>query len=539
MAITLTVLRCPDRVAPETRRLDGGELIMGRGPGAAWILPDASERPQMSRRHCTVFYQGGAWKITDQSTNGTYVNRDAEPVGTGERTLADGDRIRVGPYEIEVGINEREAFGGQSDGGMAFDPFGGGSRAPEPPPQQFGSQQFGNQGFGNPRGPLGQSPFGGSPSIQLPDDFASELLDPQHAPPPTHYAQVDHTPSFSDAFQAPTPRNVLPTDWGEDLLAPGPAPAPAPAPVPALAPVPVAAPPPVFAPPPAPPSPPPFFAPAPVVAAPPPVFAPAPAVAPPTSPFGPGPDFGETPFAPPLPPPPAPPAIAEPLFAAPPPPPPPVPQPLPPQAPAPVPAAAKAAADDSALLAAFLRGAQFEDAPVTDAAHTMELAGQTFRAFVGGLREVLIARAEVKGAFRIEQTMVRAKGNNPLKFAAGDDDAMAALLHAGRRTDMSSAAAVAEALGDIRTHELATMAAMQEAVRELIGKLDPAAIRAQAEQGGIALGVQRRAKAFDIFEAEFGKLEEALTERFDDVFGRAFAHAYEKVAADLQAKGRR
>jgi type VI secretion system protein ImpI/type VI secretion system protein len=39
----------------------------------------------------------------------------------------------------------------------------------------------------------------------------------------------------------------------------------------------------------------------------------------------------------------------------------------------------------------------------------------------------------VKREFRIEQTMLRAAGNNPLKFAATDDAALAALLGPGRR----------------------------------------------------------------------------------------------------------
>jgi len=42
-------------------------------------------------------------------------------------------------------------------------------------------------------------------------------------------------------------------------------------------------------------------------------------------------------------------------------------------------------------------------------------------------RPSLIARATTKGEFRIEQTIIRAEGNNPLKFSANDDDALAVL----------------------------------------------------------------------------------------------------------------
>ena len=36
----MTVLRCPDTVAPETRNVSGGEFSVGRGPGVDWVLPD-------------------------------------------------------------------------------------------------------------------------------------------------------------------------------------------------------------------------------------------------------------------------------------------------------------------------------------------------------------------------------------------------------------------------------------------------------------------------------------------------------------------
>ena len=97
----------------------------------------------------------------------------------------------------------------------------------------------------------------------------------------------------------------------------------------------------------------------------------------------------------------------------------------------------------------------------------MEALGAAFRALVSGLRRALMARAAVKREFRLEQTMLRSQGNNPLKFSADDEDALRALLGAGRRTDMNAADAVADALRDVRLHELATVVAMQSAVRAL------------------------------------------------------------------------
>jgi predicted component of type VI protein secretion system len=218
--------------------------------------------------------------------------------------------------------------------------------------------------------------------------------------------------------------------------------------------------------------------------------------------------------------------------------------PVAPRAVAPVaaatPAPAPASAGDGALLTAFLDGVGMTDVHPKDPPAMMHALGEAFRTLVSGLRSVLIARASIKSEFRIEQTMIRARGNNPLKFSAGDDDALAALLGTGRRTDMTAAAAVADALKDIRLHELASMAAMQSAVRTLLDGLDPAKLRAQADQAGgmSVLPAQKKARAWDAFEALHTRTVQALADDFDSVFGKAFARAYEQALDEVAARER-
>jgi type VI secretion system FHA domain protein len=195
-------------------------------------------------------------------------------------------------------------------------------------------------------------------------------------------------------------------------------------------------------------------------------------------------------------------------------------------------------ASDDTLLAAFLGGAGLPDEHVRDPVATMHIVGQVFRNMVTGLRAALVARAQVKSAFRIGQTMIQARGNNPLKFAASDEDAMAVLLGAGRRSDMAPDEAVTEALRDIRLHELATMAAMQSAVRLVLQGLDPAKLRIATEHGGgmTLLPAQRKARAWDAYEALHARTVQALADDFDSVFGRAFARAYESALHEIAAK---
>ena len=118
MTLTLTVLRCPERVAPETRQIEGGELSIGRAPDNDWVLPDPER--DLSKHHCVLAYRSGGWQILDLSANGTFLNRDRELVGRDQsRPLNDGDRLGLGPYEIEVRIAETPAFASR----RSADPF--------------------------------------------------------------------------------------------------------------------------------------------------------------------------------------------------------------------------------------------------------------------------------------------------------------------------------------------------------------------------------------------------------------------------------
>ncbi|HTZ72060.1 MAG TPA: type VI secretion system-associated FHA domain protein TagH [Acetobacteraceae bacterium] len=459
MVLALSVLRCPDHAVPETRRLTGGELTIGRDAGRSqWVLPDPSQ--QISRLHCVVRFDGTGWQVVDRSANGTFLNQEATALGQDKvRTLKDGDRIRVGPYEIEARLEAPSYAAAPPPEPASFD--WGGSLFPEhPAPAAGDSDPFAPSGGGG--APFGESSISLPADLLAPDPFAVTPSVPLGTTP-------DHTPRFTDAMVPPRP--LLSDDWAKDFQFEDPFATPAPPAADAFA-----------------------FEPAPSVQEAPPVASSIVAPVTPTM---------------------APPPIAGPSVAAP-------PVAVPPVA---VPA-------DGGLLAAFLEGAGMADFTPADAAATLREAGAAFRAFVAGLREVLIVRAEVKGAMGIDKTMIRARGNNPLKFAAGDDDALAALFGA-RRGTMPPAAAVAEALRDIRMHETATLPAMQAAVRALLARLDPEKMRAAAE-GGL-LPAQKRARAFEYFEAEFNRLTAALGDDFDSVFGRRFAEEYDRIVADLRA----
>ena len=84
---------------------NGGTI--GRALENDWILPDPDRF--ISGRHATVDFRSGAWYLADISTNGVYVNNESEPLGRGHpRRLFDGDRLRMGDFELLVKLDEGE-----------------------------------------------------------------------------------------------------------------------------------------------------------------------------------------------------------------------------------------------------------------------------------------------------------------------------------------------------------------------------------------------------------------------------------------------
>ncbi len=86
MSLMLTVLRCPDAVPPETREVTGGEFAIGRGRDNDWVLADPDKH--LSKRHCVIAFRSGAWQLADTSSNGTFLNRDGDPIGAGRAAHA-------------------------------------------------------------------------------------------------------------------------------------------------------------------------------------------------------------------------------------------------------------------------------------------------------------------------------------------------------------------------------------------------------------------------------------------------------------------
>jgi predicted component of type VI protein secretion system len=79
--------------------------------------------------------------------------------------------------------------------------------------------------------------------------------------------------------------------------------------------------------------------------------------------------------------------------------------------------------------------------------------------------------------------------------------------------------------------------AMQQAVREMLGKLAPAQAERRAGKASASFLPGRAAtRRWKAYEALHSEMVQALTDDFDTVFGNAFMRAYERTMSELAAQ---
>jgi len=549
--LTLVLTTSPNGGSPrgETRLLETGSLTVGRGPDNDWILADPERH--LSKQHCEIAFTGAAFVLTDTSTNGVFLNGAGQSVGRGGTVvLNQGDVLRLGGYELRASI----------DDGLARDDVVDYQRDAASWPE-FEEKTYYGSGSPDDRAQPDNDAGGwgggvGGAGDPFDDDLSDWNDDPirpakRVGPPAT---PSDHIPSERDSMpiQRVTHQaapQVLGTDWDDDLDA-------------ILGDAPL--------------SPgggggnrlPPSKPPSPQGRQQAPAFSQGHSVGVLDDLDSP---LGDDPFgAEPLPPVrkasqdnngAAPDLSAKPRadadpFAAddggssasggahlPAPSPrgdlrPSLPPASPPVSPSKQPAEAGMEADAQALVSAFLRGAGLPGLPSGQSSEAMmEAAGALLAVMTDGVRDLLAARATLKSEMRAEQTMIRARGNNALKFSVNAQEALDRLLGPPGGAYMDGKAAAEEAFRDLRGHEIATMAGSSAAIRAVLAAFDPEALENKLEgrHGGLGglLSGGRRARLWELYEGHYRELADEAVEDFDSRFNREFRKAYEKLVKDL------
>ncbi len=156
------------------------------------------------------------------------------------------------------------------------------------------------------------------------------------------------------------------------------------------------------------------------------------------------------------------------------------------------------------------------------------------RSVVQGLIEVLRARSEIKTEFRMAVTQVKVSENNPLKFAANAEDALANLF--GRRNSayLPPQEAFDDAFSDVRFHQLAMLVGVRAGFDHLMSRFDPEQLGRSVFQAGAARLVRRRREALEMYSERFREMAADRDETFRRLFGEEFARAYEQQLAVLK-----
>jgi type VI secretion system FHA domain protein len=90
---------------------------VGRASNNDWVLPDTNNF--VSSHHAKVIFRAGKWLLEDTSRNGVFLNSSDQPLAqTGPAKLEDGDRLKIGEYDVLVSIDEHSDFSPDASGQM-------------------------------------------------------------------------------------------------------------------------------------------------------------------------------------------------------------------------------------------------------------------------------------------------------------------------------------------------------------------------------------------------------------------------------------
>ncbi|MGK9169331.1 type VI secretion system-associated FHA domain protein TagH [Inquilinus limosus] len=188
----------------DSRSFDQCGLTIGRDVDNDWVLEDPSRF--LSKSHCFIDYVDGHYVLFDLSTNGTFLNGGATPIGRSNSVvLSDGDRITLGDYQFLVRLSGTDAPAASHsidiDDPMAS-PFGVDPRRESSmPPSSPGPPRW-------PSAPAQRDPFSFEINAGPTDAW-------------TRPAEPDHLPAEQVAFSPPAAKfQEIPEDWADEPAPP-------------------------------------------------------------------------------------------------------------------------------------------------------------------------------------------------------------------------------------------------------------------------------------------------------------------------------
>jgi len=435
MALTIRVVSYKNQSPANALAVTVNEAgcTIGRAATNGFVLPDMERI--ISHRHATILFENGSYYLTDNSTNGTYVNHAEEPIGSGNKVpLHDGDIISIGKYDCVISMNDLEQPGVTS----YFDD------ALLQPPQH---------------------------SVNTPSKWEQA----------SYFAPVVNTPAQVSENSTPAveqeyfrPPEAIPEDWNvlTGMKPQNQVQIAAKAAQPAMK------------------------------------------------------SSQKTPRSVPI-------------------------QAAPPQS-APhkkhvehpvskVPGGVRKPTNlDQQMLNAFLDGAGITHTSLKpeETARFMYTAGRVLRELTQGFKQVLDARTNLKGEFRLGLTTLRPAKNNPLKFSIDIEDALIKLLLPPPKGYLPPVEAIHEATDDLQAHQMAMLAGLRAALSSLVALFDPDELEKNFQKASAVdnlLPGIKKAKFWEMFKSRYKQAAADAENDFLHFLGHEFTKAYEQQVEKLKS----
>ena len=195
------------------------------------------------------------------------------------------------------------------------------------------------------------------------------------------------------------------------------------------------------------------------------------------------------------------------------------------------------------LLDSFLDGlgiSRSEFHPSTDLAELMQNAGEVMREFVEGTTALLASRANLKNAFRLDQTTVLPRHNNPLKLSANTNDSIKQLLIGKEGEYLGPRDAVHEVCRDLLFHQDAFLDAMNAAFNEFADRFEPDELEEDFNRtlnSNFLTRIFSRNKYWPLYRDLYPIMTEKGSGRFPQMYAEEFVKAYERQIAEYKRLG--
>jgi predicted component of type VI protein secretion system len=196
--------------------------------------------------------------------------------------------------------------------------------------------------------------------------------------------------------------------------------------------------------------------------------------------------------------------------------------------------------DAAHLLDSFMKGLDISRAeihPSTDPLEVMENAGKVLKEFVDGTSDLLASRTSLKSMFRLDQTTVLPRHNNPLKLAENTRDSMMQLLVGKEGEYLCPVDAVREVCRDLKFHHDAVLEAMIGAYQEFADRFDPDELQQNFDK---TLDVKplfkkmNQLKYWQLYCDLYPIMTQPGSGRFPHQFSEEFVRCYEKQLAEFK-----